>query len=87
MASRARWQEPEVVVRYDPGPLREAVRASVTLIALVIFLAVISFYMIQSARIENDHWLRLKEVMAIILPAVTSVLGTALGFYFGSQKR
>ena len=57
---------------------------SVTLIALVVFLAVISFYMVQSERIAEDHWQHLGEVMAIILPAVTSVLGTALGFYFGS---
>jgi hypothetical protein len=32
-------------------------------------------------------WPQIKEAMPVILPAVSSVLGTSLGFYFGSQKR
>ena len=85
--NKASWDQPELVIRYDPGPLREAVRASVTLIALFIFLCVISFYMFESSRTAGEPWQRIKEVMAVILPSVTSILGTALGFYFGSQKR
>jgi ABC-type uncharacterized transport system YnjBCD permease subunit len=80
------WERPESVDPYNPDPLREAIRASVTLAALAIFLAVLSYYMVEAAYVPDDRWQRVKEVMAVVLPAVTSILGTALGFYFGSQK-
>ena len=75
------------LVGYDPDPLREAVRASVTVLTILIFGYVIWFYLDQSHTTGGESWHQVERAMEVILPAVTSVLGTALGFYFGSQKR
>ena len=72
---------------YDPDRLREIIRGLVTLGAGVSFFIVIGFYLVESVRTADPAWTRIKEAMQSVLPAVTSVLGTALGFYFGSQKR
>ena len=71
---------------YDPGPLREAVRGAVALFTTAAFFAVVFFYLYQAARGSEANWQRFAEAMHSVLPAVTSILGTALGFYFGSQK-
>ncbi len=47
----------------------------------------VAFYLIVSVLAPPQRWPQIKEAMLAILPAVTSVLGTTLGFYFGSQKR
>ncbi len=50
------------------------------------FLAVVIAYLSFAASSIDTTWVRVKDAMQAILPAVTSVLGTVLGFYFGSQK-
>jgi hypothetical protein len=72
---------------YDPDRLREVIRGLVTLVAALSFLIVIGFYLMESTHTSDPAWTHIKEAMQSVLPAVTSVLGTALGFYFGSQKR
>ena len=73
---------------YDPERGREMIRGSVAITAMVIFALVIGFYIFFAAKASNETiWGHLKEAMQAVLPAVTSVLGTVLGFYFGSQKR
>jgi hypothetical protein len=72
---------------YNPDRLREIIRGLVTLVAAICFLIVIGFYLVESVHTTDPGWTRIKEAMQSVLPAVTSVLGTALGFYFGSQKR
>ena len=72
---------------YSPDRLREIIRGLVTLVAALCFLVVVAFYLIEAARSSDPGWTRIKDAMQSVLPAVTSVLGTALGFYFGSQKR
>lgn len=76
-----------VVIPYDPEPAREAIRGKITLVAACTFLPVIAFYLAASWLATPQSWPQIKEAMQAIFPAVTSVLGTALGFYFGSQKR
>ena len=75
------------LVDYDPEPARESIRGRITLAAAFTFFTVVSFYLIQSSRVGGTAWVQVKEAMQSVLPAVTSVLGTTLGFYFGSQKR
>jgi heme/copper-type cytochrome/quinol oxidase subunit 3 len=72
---------------YDPEPGRERVRGWITVLAVITFFAVVMFYLYEASSASDASWPRLKEAMQFILPAVTSVLGTVLGFYFGSQKR
>jgi hypothetical protein len=72
---------------FDPEPARESIRGRVTLVAAGTFFLVIAFYLAASWLGPPQSWPQIKEANQAILPAVTSVLGTALGFYFGSQKR
>ena len=73
---------------YDPEPGREKLRGRITLSAAVTFFAIVAFYLYEATKAgPTTTWPQIKEAMQSILPAVTSVLGTALGFYFGSQKR
>lgn len=71
---------------YNPDQAREVVRGAVAIIAVAVFLTVILFYLCSAMRSSDPSWSHVKEAMQAILPAVTSVLGTVLGFYFGSQK-
>jgi len=34
----------------------------------------------------GDHWTTSKELLELLLPAETALLGSAVGFYFGTQK-
>ncbi len=71
---------------YSPDRAREVIRGAVAIIAIAVFLTVILFYLSSALRSADPSWSHVKEAMQAILPAVTSVLGTVLGFYFGSQK-
>lgn len=74
---------------YDPGPVREAVRSTVTYVFIALFAVVVLSYLAAAMWLQADdtHWARLKDVMQVILPAVAGTLGTALGFYFGSLSK
>ncbi len=73
---------------YDPGRTREWIRGLLALVSLGVFLVVISFYLWAALHLPTPAgWAQFKEAAEVILPAVTSVLGTVLGFYFGSQKQ
>ena len=76
---------------YSPDRARELVRGDVTVLSIMAFLGVAFFYLVFAARstgagATDTPWAHVKEAMGVILSAVTSVLGTVLGFYFGSQK-
>ena len=73
---------------YDPERDREWIRGAMTVVAMVIFAAVVAAYLYAALAISGgERWNQFKEAIAVVLPAVTSVLGSALGFYFGSQKK
>jgi uncharacterized membrane protein HdeD (DUF308 family) len=36
---------------------------------------------------SKEHWEETKEMLQILLPAVTGLLGSAIGFYFGAQSK
>ena len=78
---------PFKTVDYDPEPVRENIRGYVTLAAAITFFTVVGFYLVEASMAGEGVWPHIKEAMQSVLPAVTSVLGTVLGFYFGSQKR
>ena len=71
---------------YDPDQAREKIRGAVAVIACLVFLIVVVVYIVFAAKSTGPQWAQIKDAMQAILPAVTSVLGTVLGFYFGSQK-
>lgn len=71
---------------YNSDQDREKIRGWVALAAAITFFAVVFYYLFEATR-TTDQWPQIKEAMQSVLPAVTSVLGTVVGFYFGSQKR
>jgi hypothetical protein len=68
--------------RYDPEPRRDGVRAAITL-SLIFALLVISGVALYSAHGDFD---KTKELLDKLLPALTGLIGSALGFYFGSKS-
>ena len=68
---------------YNPDCAREHIRGTVTVLA---FAVVIVVDLVFAAHSTDLQWGHVKDAMQAILHAVTSVLGTVLGFYFGSQK-
>jgi hypothetical protein len=56
----------------------------VTLGLLAIFGWVVVWASIESASWAN-HWTQTKEMLNQILPAITGLIGSVIGFYFGSN--
>ncbi len=71
---------------FNPDETREKVRGRTTLLACVVFLILVLIYLVSAAKSGAMQWGHVKVAMQAISPAVTSVLGTVLGFYFGSQR-
>lgn len=63
---------------------RDYVRLIVTVGLLLMFAWVIVWASVESAS-WKDHWAQTKEMLQIILPALTGLIGSVLGFYFGSK--
>lgn len=70
---------------YDPEPRRDWVRAAVT-IGLVIAFIVLMVDAGAAAFAAKERWEQTKEMLQILLPALTGLLGSALGFYFGTKS-
>ena len=68
---------------YSPERQHDYVRLTVTVGLLVIFGYLVVFASIESAS-WPAHWQQTKEMLQIILPAITGIIGTVIGFYFGS---
>jgi len=63
--------------------LQEVVRASLAIIFSGILAITVYLSFRQTA---SDSWANTKELLELLLPAETALLGTAVGFYFGSEK-
>jgi hypothetical protein len=63
---------------------RDWIRMIVTVSVLSIFAWVIVWASIES-RSWPDHWNQTKELLQIVLPAVTGLIGSVTGFYFGTE--
>lgn len=62
--------------------LQEGVRS-----ALAILLVVLLWITIRTAfqHVGKDDWTDTKQLLDVVIPAITGLLGAALGFYFGSR--
>ena len=61
----------------------DKVRQVVAIGLLVILAWVVVWSCIESAS-WKDHWAQTKEMLQTILPAITGLIGSVIGFYFGS---
>lgn len=59
------------------------VRAALAFGFAVIFLVTIIFAFIN---VNGTGWDDTKELLQLLLPAETALLGEAVGFYFGTQR-
>ena len=65
---------------------REGVRSTLATILLGCFVLTVGTTLV-AALIYPDRIESLKEVLLILLPAETGLLGSALGFYFASEAK
>ena len=70
---------------YNIDKARERIRGGIAMMALAVFAFLIAFYVYEAAHATNDVWPRVEDAMKVMLPAVTSLMGAVLGFYFGSK--
>lgn len=78
-------QQPRLeLTPYVPEKQQDYVRLIVTVGLLLMFAWVIVWASIESAS-WHDHWEQTKDMLQIILPALTGLIGSVLGFYFGSR--
>ncbi len=68
---------------YSGEKQRDYVRLTVTVGLLAIFGYLVVFASVESTS-WPVHWQQTKEMLQIILPAITGIIGTVIGFYFGS---
>jgi hypothetical protein len=71
---------------YNPEKRRDYVRLVITVGLLGILAFVVVWACVESAS-WKDHWEQTKEMLQIILPALLGLIGSALGFYFGSSGK
>jgi len=62
----------------------------VRLIVTVGLLAILAFVVIWACFETSswpDHWNQTKEMLQIVLPALIGLIGSVIGFYFGTSSR
>lgn len=79
----------DVVLTHEQQKRTDFVRTWVTFSLVAIFAGVLVFggYLaaIPQTKVADAFWQNGKEFMSTALPAVTGLLGSAIGFYFGSR--
>jgi hypothetical protein len=71
---------------YNPEKRRDYVRLVITVGLLAILGFVVVWACVESSS-WKEHWEQTKEMLQIILPALLGLIGSALGFYFGSTGK
>ncbi len=71
-----------VIVQYDPEPRRDSVRAAIALGLIGALLVIICFALYST----HGDYEKTKDLLDKLLPALTGLIGSALGFYFGSKN-
>jgi len=63
-------------------------RITVTLLFSFALIAFLGTYLYDAVKITGDAtWAQTKEAFGVILPALTGILGTVIGFYFGNRNK
>ena len=71
-----------LIVQYDPEPRRDTVRAIITISLVGALFGVIGFAFYST----RGDYEKTKDMLDKLLPALTGLIGSALGFYFGSKN-
>lgn len=82
------FTKPAVGAPFDPEPKRELMRG--TLALLLIFLLAVEvgfgFLMIYLETNETHYVENMRSLMDVVFGATVTLVGTALGFYFGQRS-
>jgi hypothetical protein len=71
--------EPQIALTYDPEPRRDWVRAVYLGLLLLVFIGVIAFACYAN---QFGDWTKAKDLLAVVLPALTGLIGAGTAFYF-----
>lgn len=74
---------PDRVMLLTLGRRQELVRASLSLSLLMLLGLVI---VLAFLKVGTKAWPDAKEFLDVVVPALIGLLGTAMGFYFGSRR-
>jgi len=69
---------------YDPRPHREKIRGIIAIILVITLVAVIGIILYKELW-QKTEAVEIKDIAATILTPLIAVVGTVLGFYFGSK--
>jgi len=72
-----------------PANVRFAVQEFVRASIAFAFVGLLFFTVVWAFRYVDDDaaWVNTKELLQVLLPAETALLGSAVGFYFGSRRQ
>ncbi|UCC87720.1 MAG: hypothetical protein JSV81_00015 [Anaerolineales bacterium] len=74
------FQRPQIGARFDVADIRAYLAIGFgAILLLTVLFAFISVWV-------GVDWEQLKGLLDVLLPAETALLGSAVGFYFGSRK-
>ena len=71
-----------VVVQCDPEPRRDTVRAIITISLIAALFGVVGYAFYST----HGDYEKTKDLLDKLLPALTGLIGSALGFYFGTKN-
>ena len=79
-------EDPRPARRFNPEPTREMARTALAAGSFLLLCAVVLVILLIVAS-GTRTWDEMQGVASAVLPAVLSVTGTSLGFYFGAKDR
>ena len=86
LAAAPRVRQPRVELNpYNPEKRRDYVRLIVT-VGLLAMLGWVVVWACLETRSWNEKWQQTKEMLQIVLPALIGLIGSVIGFYFGSNS-
>ena len=72
-------------VKYDPEKYRDLVRSLTNFSFIGIFALTVIVSLYAAIGLGGQYWANAKDLLQTLLPAETALIGSAVGFYFGSQ--
>ena len=82
LPTRLPGPEPDIALKYNPEQRRDWVRAGITLGLIAALLAIIGFALYST----HGDFEKTEKMVDKLLPALSGLIGSALGFYFGSKS-
>ena len=76
-------REPLIPAVERPGNIRQLFIAGISLVFIAILCLTIIYAFVN---IGGENWKNAKELLQVLLPVETALIGSAIGYYFGTQR-